>query len=292
MFLPFFFCGKIPERENMEQENRITKDYEELTLTDDFMFCKVLENAPDLAKELLELLLNIEIRKVEVQKQKTIDVYYDTKSIRLDVYIEDDNDAVYDIEMQTTHPKQLAKRSRYYQSALDTSLLKKGTKYQSLRKAYIIFICLSDPFAENRCMYTFENICKESKNLLLEDGTQKVFVNTKGNKEEISEELRNFLDYLENACVKDWFTQRLDEEVCVARTNEDWRRDYMMISAKYQDTYSEGEEEGQKKERHKVIKAALLNGLSEKEITKMFGYSKDEITKVAAELSQPTESGY
>lgn len=231
----------------MEQENRITKDYEELTLTDDFMFCKVLENAPDLAKELLELLLNIKIRKVEVQKQKSIDISFDAKSIRFDVYVEDNDDAVYDIEMQTTRPKQLAKRSRYYQSALDANLLDKGADYQKLRKSYIIFICLSDPFAENRCIYTFENICKENKDLLLEDGTQKVFVNTKGNTEEVSEKLRNFLDYLENACVKDWFTQRLDEEVCVARTNEDWRRDYMVISAKYQDTYFEGEEEGQKK---------------------------------------------
>ena len=33
------------------------KTYEELTFCDDFMFCKVLENGPDLCKALLEVIL-------------------------------------------------------------------------------------------------------------------------------------------------------------------------------------------------------------------------------------------
>ena len=40
------------------------KQYEDLTFTDDFMFCKVLENDEELSKELLELILNVKIRKV------------------------------------------------------------------------------------------------------------------------------------------------------------------------------------------------------------------------------------
>lgn len=31
------------------------KKYEELTFTDDFMFCKVMQNNPDLCKHLIEL---------------------------------------------------------------------------------------------------------------------------------------------------------------------------------------------------------------------------------------------
>lgn len=33
------------------------KKYEELTFTDDFMFCKILTNNPELCHELLELIL-------------------------------------------------------------------------------------------------------------------------------------------------------------------------------------------------------------------------------------------
>ncbi len=36
-----------------------TKTYEELTIADDFMFCKILQDNPDLTKELLELILDV-----------------------------------------------------------------------------------------------------------------------------------------------------------------------------------------------------------------------------------------
>ena len=37
-----------------------TKKYQDLTFTDDFMFCQVLENDDDLCKRLVELLLSLE----------------------------------------------------------------------------------------------------------------------------------------------------------------------------------------------------------------------------------------
>lgn len=40
------------------------KLYEQLTFTDDFMFCKVMTNHPELCKELLELILGIKIREL------------------------------------------------------------------------------------------------------------------------------------------------------------------------------------------------------------------------------------
>ena len=43
------------------------KQYEDLTFTDDFMFCKVLENDEELSKELLELILDVKIRKAICQ---------------------------------------------------------------------------------------------------------------------------------------------------------------------------------------------------------------------------------
>ena len=42
------------------------KEYNELDFTDDFMFCMILENNLELCKELLELILDIKIKKVEL----------------------------------------------------------------------------------------------------------------------------------------------------------------------------------------------------------------------------------
>ena len=65
------------------------KPIEELTFTDDFMFGYVLHN-PEICKELLEQLLQIKIDHVEYPKlQETINSYYDSKGVRLDVYVKD-----------------------------------------------------------------------------------------------------------------------------------------------------------------------------------------------------------
>ena len=140
------------------------KNYSELSFTDDFMFCKVLVSHPNLCKELLELLLGIEIRKIEMaESQKTIEMTYDGKGIRFDVYTEDEKNTVYDIEMQTTSQKDLPKRSRYYQGMVDLNLIERGAKFKQLKNSYIIFICLDDPFGYNLPIYTFRNYCQQNK---------------------------------------------------------------------------------------------------------------------------------
>ncbi len=75
--------------------------YDQLKFTDDFMFCKILENNPEICKELLEVILGIRIKKVEfVSKQKEIRIKSDGKGVRLDVYVEDANNTVFDLEMK------------------------------------------------------------------------------------------------------------------------------------------------------------------------------------------------
>lgn len=45
-------------------EKKHVKSYEELEFTDDFLFCKIMENNVDLCKELTELILNRKIGKI------------------------------------------------------------------------------------------------------------------------------------------------------------------------------------------------------------------------------------
>ena len=52
----------------------------------DFLFCKILVHNLDIAKEILELILNRHIVRVAVQKQQSIEITADGRGIRLDVY--------------------------------------------------------------------------------------------------------------------------------------------------------------------------------------------------------------
>lgn len=69
----------------------------------------------------------------------------EAKSIRLDVYVKDNKDIIYNIEMQSSDTKELPKRSRYYQRMIDLQLIDKGNKsYNKLNRTYIISICPFD----------------------------------------------------------------------------------------------------------------------------------------------------
>ena len=48
------------------------------------------------------------------ENQKVIDLLLDSKGIRLDIYLKDEKDTVYNVEMQRGKHKNLPKRLRYY----------------------------------------------------------------------------------------------------------------------------------------------------------------------------------
>jgi predicted transposase/invertase (TIGR01784 family) len=152
----------------------------------------------EICKELLEKILEIEIEKVEmVQEQKTIDLLFESKGIRLDVYVKDENNTIYNVEMQRGKHKNLPKRLRYYQGSIDLDLISKGEDYRKLAKSYIIFICTFDLFGKGRHKYTFQNVCLEDNSIILNDEAQKIILNTKGSMKDLSEELLEFLEYVE-----------------------------------------------------------------------------------------------
>lgn len=122
------------------------------------------------------ILPDLKIDHIEYPElQKTIKPDADAKSIRLDVYIKDDKNIVYNIEMQASDTKELPKRSRYYQSLIDLQLIDKGQTYRKLNRSFIIFICLEDIFGHGRHIYTFENLCKEDSSIFMGMKPQKFF---------------------------------------------------------------------------------------------------------------------
>lgn len=171
----------------------MSKAFDELTIADDFMFSKVMLNER-LAKHFLEVILGCRIHSVTYPKyEHYINVRYDAKSIRLDVILEDDNHTVYNLEMQTAKLIGLVKRSRYYQDLIDLDLLQKGATYDELNHSIVIFICTFDLFGKNQWIYRFCNVCQQLPELKLQDGTEKVFVNTMGELGDVDEEFKQVM---------------------------------------------------------------------------------------------------
>ena len=254
----------------------MVKRFEDLTLQDDFMFCKVMQNE-GLCKTLIEMILFDTIGKITyISVQHNIKTYEQAKSVRFDVLVQAENGKFYDVEMQVSNEKNIPKRMRFYQAAIDISFLDKGNFYNDLNESFIIFICLFDAIGKNKPVYTFENLCIEDKNISLQDGTKKVIINAEAFKDTDNKELKEFLEYLKTGKAKSDFTRRIEEMIQTVKQNEQARQEYRLMSTFEMDArykgFSEGLKQTAKLMKLKNFDIALIKeitGLPEAEIEKL-----------------------
>ncbi len=131
----------------------------------------------------------------------------------------------------------------------------------------------------NRC--AFENFCKEDKNIRLDDGTVKVFLNSESGMDDVSRELKAFLDYVAGRKSEDPFVIRLEEAVKEARKNREWRHEYMTLLMRDQENIEKGFEQGIEKGIEKGIKKGIEKGKIWGSISmcRDFGMPDDMISK-------------
>ena len=255
-------------------------EYENLKFTNSFMFCNILQKDPELCKELVEAILDVKIREIiKTNDEESIKPSSDGHGVRLDVYLEGD-DAIYDIEMQTSDTGNLKKRSRYYQSVIDTDFLKAGQDYNQLKKTYVIFICTFDLFGQGLPKYTFTNACEEAPGLELGDEAIKVFLNAHGALKEASPALSEFLTYITDERVSGQLSGRIEQNLRDALKNERMRFKYMTFEWELQTKYREGMEA----ERRDAIKK-MLTKLTPEEIIEL-GFAKEDVEAALAETKE------
>ena len=129
---------------------------------------------------------------------------------------------------------------------IDLQLIDKGQYYKKLNRSYIIFICPFDTYGKGRHIYTFENICKEDNSILMGDKAVKIFLNANGTMDDVSGELKTFLDYVAGKKPKDSYVEKLEEAVREARKNREWRHEYMTLLMRDQENVEKGREQGRK----------------------------------------------
>ena len=218
--------------------------------------------------------------------QKTIAPFYESKGIRLDVYVAESS-RIFDIEIQASVPLDLPKRTRYYQSLMDVDNLLRGQSYAELKHSYVIFICTQDPFDKGLPVYTFENTCRETGGLFLDDRTTKVFYNTSAYGKEKDNELHALLRYLCEKQATSNFTQTIDELVETTKNNETFRSLYMSLNIHKDDLLRQGSLIG---EKIGFEKGAYQKALETARILKQLGDSVQKIMQVTGLSKQEVET--
>ncbi|MDO4540948.1 MAG: Rpn family recombination-promoting nuclease/putative transposase [Syntrophomonadaceae bacterium] len=279
----------------------MAKTLQELSLIDDFLFCEVMKD-PIAAKGLVEIILGKQIIAVQVSKTqeevKTEPVY---RGIRLDIYLEDDQNTVYNVEVQVSNTGNIPKRSRYYQSLIDYKRIPAGDPdYNKLPPSYIIFICNFDLFGQGRYKYEFEYRCLQDFSLPFGDQAIKIVLNTRGeNDNEESAELIRLLKYIADSSegsvdkAADERIRYLGEKVYEVKHSEEREANFMLLQEKMtlerQEGRLEGEKlglrrgkregrmEGKREKSGEIARNMLAKGLDRELIVEVTGLSEAEI---------------
>lgn len=283
-----------------EKSYNIVK-FKDLNLTNRFLFDSVMEDM-DTQQEVLSIILGREISLLtHNETEKEFRVSPSIRSIRMDVFSMDQDHFVYDTEMQGNRKTDLEKRSRYYQSLLDTSLLEPGIPdYNLLNDSCLILITPFDLFGLKKYRYTFKARCEEAPDCVLKDGATRIFLNTRGeNAGEIPEELVKFLYYLEHTIDAEAESAgseriaRIHRRVCKVKANEEIGMKYMQDwEEKYyerQEALEEGRAEGEHNKLKKLVAKKMQKGKSAEEIAGDLEESPETIRHVIAEIESSSE---
>ena len=210
--------------------------FKELTFINNYIFAKVLQHNKRLCKRLIEIIIGKKIKEIHyIEAEKTINPSYDSKGIRLDVCVIDDEGKVYDLEMQVIDTKNIKARVRYYHGVIGSDRLKKGKDYINISDVTVIFICLEDVLGHNEPFY---NIVKVANGYYssyeYEDGENTIIFNAACTRLP-DDEIGRFLKFLKTNIPTDDFTEELLHEVEIVKLNKEWEAEYMTLESMFDD---------------------------------------------------------
>ena len=266
-------------------QTKSKKSLQDLTLLDRFLFAEVMEDTKTF-ENVLSIILGQDIsiagRPQTEHESRTSPL---KRQVRLDVWAEDESDAVYNVEAQKENTKNLPHRSRFYQALIDSKLLLPGeVDFSNMKDCYSIIIAPFDLFGKGLYQYTFQMTCNETGQTL-DDGAVRIFFNTHGkNPEAISPELRELLYYMEHTTENiSCSTPRLQEiqsHVNIVKSSEE-------IGVKYMQEWEEKILEKRKARAEGLAEGGDLRLI--KLIKKKIQKSKNLI-QIADELEETPES--
>ena len=270
------------------------KKWGDLTITDDYMF-KLIMSYKRICKHLIERILGIEVKDIAyIENEYPLKSTHESKGVRLDVFVADAAGSRFVLEMQVRNygARENGRRSRFYQTTIDFDFLTTGEAYKDLGDAYVIFFCPFPLWGGARRVYTFENTCREDKELTLQDGMTKVFLSSAGKPtDDIDPEVNDFLNYMNGILGDSPFIREIDEEIRKLKENGEKEELYMNFLMSINDDLiearaevrKEGRAEGTEKTQISALKNLMKNlNLSLEKAMDALGIPSNDRAKYAA----------
>ncbi len=222
------------------------KKFIELTFTDHFMFEKVLQRNKKLCKRLIEICIGKKIKEIRyIDVEKRIEPSYDKKWIRLDVYAEDEDGNIYNLELQISDKdKNIPKRIQNSHTMIGYNSLGPTEDFNKRKDVYVIFIGLVDIY---KCDHPaleggFLKEKYSSKIHDANDGAHTIVLNA-ACPWLPSDDLGRFLRFLKTGVATDDFTKDLLHEVELVKHDKELEAEYKMFQDVIKDVLAEEEQQ-------------------------------------------------
>lgn len=268
------------------------RSLKDLNLLDRFLFAQAMEDEENM-RLILEIILGREIvlkHLPQTEKEARTSPLY--RSIRLDVIAADDQDNIYDTEVQKRNTRNLPRRSRYYEGFISTHMLPPGeVDFDQLKDSYVIIIAPFDIFGKDRYRYTFRMKCDEIPELALGDGDIRIFLNTRGtNDDQVSPELVELLHYMEDSskevasgCSSPRI-HTLQERIEAIKSSEEVNVKYMQAWEERELDRREAREEGRQEILKEQIRKKLAKGKDSSVIAEELEMDAEIIEKIIKDM--------
>jgi predicted transposase/invertase (TIGR01784 family) len=167
---------------------------------------------------------------------------------------------------------------------IDVDALTSGSDYKELKNSFVIFLCPFALFDGKRHLYTFRNLCIEDKELELNDGTSKVFLCSEGQLDDVSADVKAFLDYMKGLPAVDDFVNEIDGFIKEIKVKEEERVSYMTYEMKMREAHDNGVEEGKEEASVNTAIKMLRKNKPVEEIVEFTELTKERIEELASQI--------
>ena len=267
-------------KEKINEQNEVKK----LSLKNDVVFKELFSKKGNeiFLKDFLSDLLNINIKKIEIQKDASLtrEIVSEKFGI-LDIKATLDNEKIVDIEMQMSDCKDMLDRALYYSSKLISSQLISGDEYKKLKPVIVIVILNFNLLAFDEYITETLIVSKEHPNYELIDKLKMYFIELpkfRKKKCDIEKKTDQWLVFIDGenekgvkeVMEKNKVIKKADKELEYLTGDEEvrWLAEYRERALKeknsfYNSTLREGREKGIREGMKEGMKEGIKEGIKE-----------------------------
>ncbi len=236
--------------ETNENNLSLEEKWEKATISNNFIFYKVMRNNPDVCKELLEILLEIQIDHIDMKQEEEVQIDYGKKGIRMDVYAVGETKA-YNLEMQATDTTELPKY-KFENLCIDNPKIKLNDR------AYKYFF-IAENYAkiqDERQKAFFKLVIDNQPTNAFADKISKLVDDAKHNTQ--------------------WRKQFMDWEI---------EKAYSFDAGK-KEGIKQGIQQGEQQKAEEIAKKMLLKKIPEQQISELTGMTVETILEIKKEIPE------